>query len=304
LARYRITDATLYPMVRGRLIAVNDRPVQPGDYVAENAQRLVDREFNLSYMDELPGHNRLTAGRWFAPNVAELSLEEGIAKTLALKLGDRLRFDIAGQEVEARVGNLRKVEWDSMRVNFFVIFPTAMLEDMPQSFISAFHLPAGQEALVTELVQTFPNLTVLDTGVILRQVQTLLEQVIQAVEFLFLFTVISGLTVIYAALASSRDERIREAALLRALGASARQLARAQMLEFVLLGALAGLMAALGATVVGWLLASQVFDFAFHFNPAVFAAGVSVGILCATLSGWAGLRDVLNQPPWKTLRET
>ena len=298
-----LAQITLYPMVRGRLTAVNGKPVRAENYAADNAKRLVEREFNLSYMDRLPSHNWIVSGNWFRADAPELSLEQGLSKALGLALGDQMRFDVAGQTVEARVSSIRKVEWDSMQVNFFIIFPPALLRDLPQSYIGAFHLPAGMEGVTTALIVALPNLTILDTGQILTQVQDLLEQLIAAVEFLFLFTMASGFAVIYAALSSARDERMREAALLRALGATVRQLARAQLFEFALLGALAGLLAASAATLIGWVLARQVFDFAFHFNAGIFAVGAVAGILCAVISGWAGLRPILRQPPLTSLRE-
>ncbi len=298
-----LAQIVLYPMVRGRLTAVNGQPVRAENYAADNAKRLVEREFNLSYMEHLPSHNWLVSGHWFRADAPELSLEQGLSKALGLELGDQMRFDVAGQTVEARVSSIRKVEWDSMQVNFFIIFPPDLLRGLPQSYIGAFHLPAGKEGVTTALIEMLPNLTILDTGQIITQVQDLLEQLIAAVEFLFLFTLASGFAVIHAALSSARDERMREAALLRALGATARQLARAQLFEFALLGALAGLLAASAATLIGWVLASQVFDFAFRFNGIVFVAGAGAGILCAVVSGWVGLRAVLRQPPLTSLRE-
>ena len=296
-------DAPLHPMIRGRLIEVNSRKIGPESFTGDRAQRLVDREFNLSYMADAPAHNRITAGRWFADGSSELSIEEGIAETLGIKLGDALTFDIAGQLVTARATSLRKVNWDSMRANFFVIMPPSLLKDMPASFISAFHLPAAQSNLTGELLQQFPNLTVIDMTAVFRQVQEVIEQVIAAVEFLFAFTLAAGVLVLYAALASSRDERVREAALLRALGASRRQLSRAQIAEMICVGGLAGLLAAIGASVVGWALATYGFEFEYHVSPWVFVAGVAGGSAAALIGGWFGLRGVLNTPPLASLRE-
>jgi len=304
LAAAGLADATLYPMVRGRLVAVNGRAVSPQDYANDRAQRLVDREFNLSYLADRPEHNPITAGQWFGAQARdELSLEEGIARTLGLKLGDSLRFDIAGREVEARVTSLRKVNWDSMKANFFVIFPPAAIADAPQTYITAFHLPRGREAWATELLGAYPNLTVVDTSAVLRQVQAVLDQVIAAVEFLFLFTLAAGVLVLYSALAASRDERIREAGLLRALGASRRQLARTQMAELAALGGLAGLLAAAGASAVGWALARYAFEFDYSVQPGVFVVGLGAGALLALTGGWLGLRGVLKTPPLATLRD-
>jgi len=296
-------DAPLHPMIRGRLIEVNGRKVGPESYTADRAQRLVDREFNLSYMAEAPSHNRITAGRWFADGTPELSIEEGIAETLGIRLGDSLMFDIAGQLVTARATSLRKVNWDSMRANFFVIMPPSLLKDMPASFITAFHLPAAQANLTGELLQQFPNLTVIDMTAVFRQVQAVIDQVIAAVEFLFVFTLAAGVLVLYAALAASRDERVREAGLLRALGASRRQLSRAQVAEMLCIGGLAGLLAAIGASVVAWVLATYGFEFEYRVSPWVFVAGVAGGSAAALIGGWFGLRGVLKTPPLATLRE-
>ena len=292
------------PMVRGRLVAINGQPIVTGRYQDERAERLVDREFNLSYTDVLPDHNHVVAGRWFdAAASDELSIEEGIAKTLGVVIGDRLRFDVAGVFAEGRVTSMRKLDWDSMRVNFFVIFPPATLGTLAQTWISAFHVSDREVALSSRLVQRFPNITVIDTGAIFDQVQSIVDQVVRAVEFLFVFTLVAGLLVLYSALLSSRDERTREAALLRALGASRRQLTRAQLAEFAVIGVLAGVLAAAGATATGWLLATRAFGFPFSFGATVWVLGIAGATALALAGGWLGLRPVMNEPPLRTLRE-
>lgn len=298
-----IRGVELHPMVRGRLIAVNGKAIGPENFTSERAQRLVDREFNLSYTDAQPTHNPIVAGRWFAPEAAELSIEQGIAQRLSISLGDELTFDVAGNRISARASSLRKVNWDSLRANFFVIMPSRLLADQPQSFITAFHLPTGKSALATDLVREAPNLTVLDTSAIFRQVQAVLEQVIAAIEFLFLFTLAAGVLVLYAALAATFDERVHEAGLLRALGASRRQLSRAQTAEMICLGALSGLLAAGGAAAIGWALAKFAFEFDYTVAPRIFLLGIGGGIACALAGGWLGLRNVLKSPPLATLRE-
>jgi putative ABC transport system permease protein len=296
-------DAELHPMIRGRLVQLNGKPVGPENYTDDRAQRLVDREFNISYTAIAPTHNPITGGAWFKDGSDELSIEEGIAKTLGVKLGDELTFDIAGQTVNARATSLRKVNWDSMRANFFVLMPPALLAGKPASFITAFHLPDRQSGLTGDLLREFPNLTVIDTSAVFRQVQAVLDQVIAAVEFLFIFTLAAGVLVLYAALASSRDERVREAGLLRALGASRQQLSRAQLAELACIGALAGLLAAIGASAIGWALAKFAFEFDYTISPWVFALGIGGGALCALAGGYLGLRGVLKTPPLATLRE-
>ncbi len=309
LAAVGVLNAPLYPMIRGRLTAINGAPITAATYTDERAARLADREFNLSTMPEMQAENRIVAGHWFKPAsgggapLAEASVEEGIAKTLGVKLGDKMRFDIAGQPVEATVTSLRKLEWGSMRVNFFVIINPAAMADTPQTWITAFHLPPGQAGFGNVLARDFPNLTIIDVGGVLKQVQAVLEQVVLAVEFLFSFTLVAGVLVLYAALMGSQDERTREAGLLRALGATRRQLSQAQLIEFSLVGALAGLLAATGAAAMGWALATYQFKFAWSFASGVWLAGIVVGALCAIAGGWLGLRSVLRQPPLQTLRE-
>ncbi|HCY61733.1 MAG TPA: ABC transporter permease [Oxalobacteraceae bacterium] len=296
-------DAELYPMIRGRLVEVNGAAINGSTYVDDRAQRLVNREFNLSTMAAMPPQNRISAGRWYDGSKPEASVEEGLAKTLNLKLGDRLSFDIGGQIVSAPITSLRKLEWGSMRVNFFVILNPSLMQEMPQTWITAFHLPAEHGGFVNELTRNFPNLTIVDVGSIIRQIQGVVDQVVTAVEFLFLFTLAAGVLVLYAALMGSQDERTREAGLLRALGATRSQLSQAQRIEFTLVGGLSGVLAASGAAAVGWALARFVFKFEWVFDPAVWLAGLAVGIVCAFVGGWIALRNVLRQPPLQTLRE-
>ncbi len=293
----------LHPMIRGRLIAINGNNVNPEQFSNDRAQRLVDREFNLSYAAQAPTHNTLTAGHWFAPDAHELSIEEGIAKTLNVNLGDELTFLIAGERISARTTSLRKVSWDSMRANFFVIMSSGLLAHQPHSFMTAFHLPAGASSVQARVLREFPNLTFIDTSAVFAQAQAVLDQVTAAVEFLFVFTLMAGLLVLYAALTATHDERVREAALLRALGASRAQLARVQTTEMLLLGALAGLLAAVGASATGWALARYAFDFPYAPSVWILVAAMAAGCTCALVGGWWGLRRVLDTPPLATLRE-
>ncbi|CUI05065.1 ABC transporter permease [Massilia antarctica] len=306
IAAARVSEAPMFPMIRGRLTAVNGQPITAASYADDNARRLAEREFNLSTMNDMPASNQIVAGRWYrdAPGVAEASVEQGIAKTLGLKLGDTMRFDVGGTVVDAKVTSLRKLEWGSMRANFFVIINPGAMEKTSQTFMTAFHLPPAQSAFTNALTRDYPNLTVIDVSGIIRQLQEVLDQVVAAVEFLFLFTLASGVLVLYAALMGSQDERTREAGLLRALGATRKQLARAQWIEFSLVGGLAGLLAASGAAALGWALATYQFKFPWIFSPMVWLAGLVVGALCAIIGGWLGLRNVLRQPPLQTLRGT
>ena len=300
-----VNQPVLYPMIRGRLTAVNGKPVTRETYQEDRARGLANREFNLSTMRSAPQGNEIVEGGWYkdAPGVAEASVEQGIAKTLGLKLGDAMRFDMGGLVVEAKITSLRKLEWGSMRANFFVIINPAAMANAPTTYMTAFHLKQEGARLANSLTRAYPNLTVIDVSGIIRQLQDVLDQVVTAVEFLFLFTLASGVLVLYAALMGSQSERTREAGLLRALGATRQQLAQAQRIEFLLVGGLAGLLAASGAAALGWVLATYQFKFPWVFEPGVWLAGLVVGALCAIVGGWLGLRGVLRHPPLQTLRE-
>lgn len=301
------TQTTFRPMIRGRLVEVNGAPMDTTRFGDTRARRLAEREFNLSWTDALPSGNRVVKGA-FWPQGARgeaggMSLEDGIADTLGVKLGDTLTFDVAGSRVAAKVTSLRKVDWDSFRVNFFALFPPGPLDDMPTTFISAFRAPDSDGAWLSALVQKYPNILAIDIGEILRQVQGIMERVSRAVEFVFLFTLAGGLLVLQAAIASTQDERSFDAAILRTLGASQRQLRTAQVAEFLLLGALAGLIGAAGATAIGWALADRVFNIPFAGSPLLWLYGIGGGAVAVTLAGWFGTRSTVREPPLQVLRQ-
>lgn len=291
-----------FPMVRGRLVAINGQPVRPEQFSGDRAQRLVEREFNLSYSRELPAHNPLAAGRWQPDEAGAISIETGLAETLGLRLGDRMTFDIAGVPHEARITSLRKVDWASMHVNFFALFPVpSMPAEVPFTYIAAFRAPA-QAGFDRLLLQRFPNVTNVDTSAAVAQVQRVLGQVIRAVEFLFGFSLAAGVVVLLATVGATRAERERDYAVLRALGAQSGLLRRVQRTELLGVGALAGALASAVAVAVGWALARFVFDFDWSVSGWVPLAGTGVGAGLALLAGWWTLRGVLRTPVVQTLR--
>ncbi|MCS6786347.1 MAG: ABC transporter permease [Thiobacillaceae bacterium] len=305
--RHGLPEPTLYPMVRGRLIAINGRPVRPQDYADERTRALVEREFNLSYADQPPPHNRILAGRWFTAADrmhGALSIEAGIAARLNLRLGDRLTWAVAGREFSAPITSLRGLDWDSMQVNFFVITTPALLAEQNASYITSFHLAPAQAPLMTELVRTLPNLTVIDTTALLDQALALMQRMVSAVQFVFLFALAAAVLVLVTALANSQDERVREAALMRTLGASRRQILAAQRAEWLALGLLAGTLAAAAAAAIGALLARQVFDFPRYApDPWLWAAGPALGLAAVVANLWLASRWALKDPPLVVLRE-
>jgi putative ABC transport system permease protein len=296
-----VTSFDWYPMIRGRLVAINGREITANQYSDDRAQRLAEREFNLSHGAAMPVHNTLSGGRWTADEADGLSVEEGLAETLGLKLGDTLRFDIAGQPREGRITSLRKVDWGSMRVNFFVLFPTSTMDGVPVSYISAFRAPATP-GFDNRLSRDFPNITNVDVSATIGQVQRVLDQVIRAVEFLFGFTLVAGLVVLFAAITATRETRAREFAIMRAMGASGRLLGQVQRGELIGVGALAGALASVAAMAVGWLLARYAFEFVWNPSPWVPLVGAVAGALLALAAGWWGLREVLRRPVMTSLR--
>jgi putative ABC transport system permease protein len=300
----------LLPMVKGRLLAINDKAVSGDNYAEPRARSLVEREFNLSYADKMPEWNELVQGQWWKPSLekardgegfSELSVEEGIAKTLAIHLGDRLTYDVAGSRFTAKVTSLRKVHWDSMRVNFFVIAPPRLLEDYPVSYLSSFYLPPERGATGDALTIKFPNLLLIDTGEVIAQVRRIIDQVSRVIGVVFLFTLASGLAVLYAALLSTQDERLHEAAILRTLGADGSWLRRLHMTEFAVIGLMSGLFSAAGALLLGWGLAF-VLEIPVRPDGRVWLVGVAGGMVLVMFSGWLTTRKLGRMSPMSILR--
>ncbi|MGE0558616.1 MAG: ABC transporter permease [Burkholderiales bacterium] len=301
----KITMPELYPMVRARLVKINERGVSSADYSDDRARRLVDREFNLSWATRMQRDNLLLAGEWWdaAPQRRDqFSMEDGIARSLGVKIGDRLTFDSAGSTFSAEVTSLRKVDWDSFNVNFFVVAPPGLLDKQPVSYVTSFYLPPGNVELLNALVKQFPNFLLIDVAQVLQQVQKMIAQVSRAVQFVFLFTLMAGLVVLYAAIASAQDERLYQATIMRTLGASRVQLARANLAEFAMIGALAGLIAAAGANALGYALAERIINVGYSFSPAVWGVGIACSIIGVAAAGYLGTRRVLRVAPLRVLR--
>ena len=296
-----VTRFDWYPMIRGRLVAVNGRTVTPDDYAEDRAKRLLDREFNVSFNAQVPQKNDIVAGQWTDDEAGAISVEEGIATTLNLKLGDSLRFDIAGVQTESKVTSLRKVDWGSMRANFYVMYPVGRMENVPTTYMTAFKAPVTK-GFDNALVRQFPNVTNVDTTTTITQVQRVLDQVIRAVEFLFGFTLAAGLVVLFAAVTATREERAREYAIMRAVGARGSLLRQVQRAELAGVGLLAGFLASVVAAVVGWALARYVFEFEWTVSLWVPLLGALAGAVLALAAGWWGLREVLGRPVVETLR--
>ena len=305
LSKYELSQVELYPMVRARLRRINGIEVSPDEYPDGRARHLLTREFNLSWAEQMQSDNRLTSGRWWSAadrGKPWISLEQGLADTLGIKLHDSLTFNVNGVEQTFTVESLRTVEWDSFNVNFFTIVNPGNLDPESASWVTSVYISPEQKRLLSQLVLLYPNLTIIDIAAILDQVRAVIDRVTLAVEFIFIFTIIAGVVVLLAAIQASHDERRFEGAVLRTLGASRRILLAGLGSEFLVLGIIAGLLAGVSASGVSWILATRIFHFSFHFDPYVIIAGLVIGPGIVGIAGLLGTRSVLSQPPLLTLR--
>lgn len=299
-----IQSSGLHPMIRGRLSHINDQAVIPDSYPNPRAQSLAAREFNLSWGMQPQSDNRIVAGKWWQDESAapQFSVEEGIAETLGIELGDRLTYSMGDRSFSAPVTSLRTVKWDSFNVNFFVIGSPETLQHESSTYITSFHLDASRERVIAELIKRFPNVTLLDVTAILEQVRRVMDRGSAAVEYIFLFTLAAGLLVLYAGILAGAEARSHEAAILRTLGAARRQLLGAAAIEFALLGLLAGLLASIGAFTTGQLLAQQIFQLDYGFSPWLWLSGVGGATLGIGLAGLLSAWPLVIRPPLQSLR--
>jgi putative ABC transport system permease protein len=263
----------------------------------------VDREFNLSYTMDLPGGNQVVAGNWFKEDKPQISVETGIAKTLGLKLGDRLAFEIAGETVSAEITSLRTLEWGSMRVNFFVIMPPVLLQDLPQSWITAYYQPPSIEVQDFRLTQRYPNITVVDVANSLQQIQDVLNRLGAALGLLFTFTIAAAILVLFAAISATQDERFRDAALLKAVGASSPTLAAIASIELAIVGGLSGLLGGFAAAMAAWALGHFVLEIEFNSFASSIAMGVAFGLVACAIAGYQFQRKIQRATAVDCLRE-
>jgi putative ABC transport system permease protein len=300
-----LPSTELVPMLRARLTAINSTPVERITFQGDRANEFVEREANLTWSATLAPGNRVVAGRWWegaTPGSPEISVEAEYAERLGLALGDTLTYDIAGESVSGRITSLREVRWDTFKPNFFITFSPGVLETATGTLITSVHLEPSQRPLLVDLVRQFPEVTIIDIQALLAQVRDVMEKASLAVQYVFLFTLAAGLMVLLAAVQSTRDERRYESAMLRTLGASRSVVFQGVAAEFIVLGALAGLLAAAGATGVGYLLASRVFDLAYSPDPWVWVIGVLGGAALVGTAGMLAARSVVSHPPMQALR--
>jgi len=294
------------PMLRGRLTRINDRPVERLRFArGSDGEGFADREQNLTWAAELGDDNRIIAGSWWNPQQqgqALVSISTEFQESLGLKLGDQLGFEIGGEPITVRVANIRKVKWDSFQPNFFIVFAPGVLDASAGTYLtSAFFHPSAAHTLA-ELARRFPSVSIFNVDDLLAQVRSVVDKAVLAVQSVFAFTLFAGFTVLLAAVQASREERRFESAMLRTLGASRGTVWKGVLSEFATLGLLSGLLAALGASLAGEFVATQILQLSYGFDPWVFVVGLLGGALVVGGSGWLATRSVVNQPPLVTLR--
>jgi putative ABC transport system permease protein len=293
------------PLVRARMTTINAESVKDREYPNEDGKWLANREANLSWTAEMSASNELVEGEWWAADYAGpplASIEEESAANAGLKIGDRLKFFVAGREVEAEIASTRKIHWNSFQPNFFIVLSPGALEGLPTTYISSLRLPDADKPMLVDLVRAHPSVSVIDLGAIIEQVRGIIEKASLAVQAVFLFTLAAGIAVLFAAVQSTIDERRFESAMLRALGARRRTVFAGVMAEFAALGTAAGILASAGASVLAYLVATQLFELPYEFNPVIWLAGVSGGVLVVCISGYFAARGAVNAHPVDILR--
>jgi putative ABC transport system permease protein len=295
---------TFVPLVRARMTTINGEEVTQMTFEDPQGERWARRDSNLSWTAELQGDNRITEGSFWNPEFrgGEVSVELDFGNELGLSLGDELGFDIAGEAVSATVTSFRTVEWDSFSPNFFMVFSPGVLEPFPATYITSMHVNEADRRVVLDLMRAFPSVTAIDLDAVLGQVRDVMDKAALAVQAVFIFTLLAGLTVLWAAVQATRDERRYESAMLRTFGASKRRVLSGVATEFVAIGLLAGLLAAAGATLAGYLLASRLFELEYHFSTALWLAGPLAGMLFVGISGMTATWRVITHAPVSVLR--
>jgi len=294
------------PMATGRLVTINGRVPTTDAYPDPRTVSRIEGNLNFSWSKEIPRDNTLVAGEWWQPGTSEpvVSLAESWAEPLRVQVGDRIGVRVGSETIDASIANLRKVRWESFNPNFFVLFPPGVFNQAPHSFLSSTRIEEEQQDVLVELSRQFPTVNIIDIGAILRQVRHLMEIVGVALNLVFGFTLAAGAAVLFAVMQSSHDARVREAAMLKVLGCDRSRLMRALNTEFVVIGLVAGVIAAATATLTGWLLATRVLEL--EYAPQFSVIGIS--ILLSIVLVWAvsrsGVRTALTTPPQATLRSS
>jgi len=294
-----------YPMVRARLTHINNSPVKAENYDNPRTKRLATRLFNLTWSNQLPAENEVVKGLWWekTQNKKQFSFDEGLAQQLGIKLGDELTYYISGANITAPVTSLRKINWDSFKPNFFVISPDKTLQDFPATYISSFYLDKNNKDFLTKLVRQFPNITVIDVQSMISQVRNIMDKVILVIEAVFMFTLVAGVLVMIATMQSTHDERIRDNAIMKTLGASKKQLRKILFTEFFLIGAISSLIATLAANLISYVIATNLMNMQYQVHLNSVTTSIVIGTTLITLTGLMAFWRYHKMTPMWTLRQ-
>lgn len=325
---HQLPEPNLVPMARARLTKINGLTVRewraskrvltaeekgkgeganPDKAANDRSRNFMEREANLTWAEHLPADNKLVEGKWWdgdAHHDPLISVEVGIARSWHLSIGDRVTFDVAGEPITATITNFREVQWDTFKPNFFIVFSPGVIDHAAGTYITSVHVPAARRAVMREFSRSFPQVTAIDIDAVIAQVRSVMDKVSLAVQYVFLFTLLAGIAVLFAAIQSTRDERRYESAMLRTLGASRRTVLQGIASEFAVLGLLAGILAAAGASFAGWLLATRLLNLDYAFDKTVWVAGLTAGVALVGMAGTLVTYSVVNTPPVETLRRS
>lgn len=306
LAGQGIVTTQLYPMVRGRLVTINNEPVRKAVTKEARGDNALNRELNLTWTLTLQDDNKILEGRWLEEGDVDqplVSVESKLAKRLGIQVNDELGFSVAAQQFTARVVSIRSVQWDSFRPNFYMVFPPGVLDELPATYMTSFYLPPEKKSMLGDFIRAYPAVTLIEMDLVLAQAQRIFGQITLAVEYVFVFLLLAGFTVLFAALTASQDERLCEGALMRTLGANRKQLGQAHLAEFLLLGFFAGVLSVIGTEALLWMLYSQLLGFDYSINWLVWIIAPITGALLIGAAGYWSTRKVARQSPMLLLND-
>ncbi|MCK5872847.1 MAG: FtsX-like permease family protein, partial [Methylococcales bacterium] len=303
LQQNNITDAQLYPVVRGRLVEINNVPVKQVVSKDSQGESATHRDLSLTWMDSLPKDNKTVSGSWDSVKKGQVSVETRLAESLKIVLGDKLTFTIGSQQIEATVSHTRTVQWDTMKPNFYMVFSQDTLADFATTYITSFYLPDEKKSVLNQLVKNYSSITILEVDALIKQFKLILTQLTAAVNYLLYFALLAGFTVLFAAVYSTLDSRIFEGALMRTLGANRALLRKSHLIEFSLLGLISGFIAVLMSEVIKYVLYTYILHLTYHINWQLWFSVPLLSIFCVALAGYWGVRRVVNQSPAQVLRD-
>ena len=305
LAQHSIIASDFYPIVRGRFTAVNGVDVHSLAHKDSQGEGAANRELSLTWSALPPADNPLSDGEWWGgnPPLGLVSVEAKLAESLHIRLGDKLGFSIDGQQRQAVVSSLRSVRWDTMRPNFYMIFSPGTLSGFPARWLTSFYCPQDKRGELVDLVKSFPAVTLLEVDQLLKQFQTILQEISLSIDFVLVFALAAGFAVLFASVRATLDERLKEDALLRAMGASRSLLRRSLSVEFAVLGLLSGLLAAATTEAIAWALFSRAFELQPRFHWEIWVLAPLAGALAVGVSGYVHTRRVVRSSPVDVLRE-